>query len=133
MKLLAKVTGCKLVPVNQVEWFAGLGKLEGKTVEVKALKDRRSNAQNRNLWVLYGVISKRTFELYKNNYLTPDDVHELTLSELSYIIKGNGFKIVKRSSQMNTAEFTKYIEALKVWARDTFDIYSLPEPSDLYE
>lgn len=109
--------------------------LEGKDIDItiKEHKSKRTDPQNSYLWVLHGLVSKRTKILYKEKYLTPDEIHEYALQELSYVIKGDGIKVVQRSSKMNTARFAQFIEDYKKWACETFDIPYLPEASERYE
>lgn len=82
-------------------------------ITVAEHRGRRSDQQNRLLWSLYGDILERGGETMGG--WTKDDLHELFLG-LHFgweVIEGFGQrrkKPMRRSSKLNTVEFTDFIE-----------------------
>ena len=98
-------------------------------------KSQRSLAQNRYLWVLYTHIGDYIGE-------PPEKVHEYLkkefLKEHIFIVlnkehqAGNHFDKIKSTTQLNTKEFSDYIEQIKRWASEFLDLY-LPDADEVYE
>jgi hypothetical protein len=89
--------------------------LRDKDVEiiVKEHKPKRSDCQNRLLWSIYAEILQRGAEAMAG--WTKDDLHELFLGmHFGWeIIEGFGQKRkkpIRRSSRLNTVEFTEFVD-----------------------
>lgn len=89
--------------------------IRDKSIKVTVAENRntRSDQQNRLLWSLYGDILERGGEAMGG--WTKDDLHELFLG-LHFgweVIEGFGQrrkKPMRRSSKLNTVEFTDFVE-----------------------
>lgn len=102
-------------------------KFRGKTVEVtiEERKKRRSNNQNS---YYYGVVLKMIADYcgYRTNEEITGIHEELKRMFLPKIGKLN---IVKSTSSLNTAEFTDYIENIRLWAAQELGVY-IPDPNE---
>ena len=97
-------------------------------VEIKEAKEKRSNLQNNLYWVYMGILSEHT------GY-TPEEVHiELKEKFLGYYEKANKAngevkRFIVESKKLDTLEFTKYIESVRLYAMQDLDCY-LPLPQE---
>lgn len=111
-----------------MKFIAGLSTDKAWTVEVKELKRKRSDAQNRYLWgVCYPAILKHL------QGWDAEDVHEYCLGECFGWEKIEGLgrarvKPIRRSKSMNVTEFMDYVAWIQ---RDMAGrgIY-VPEPNE---
>jgi hypothetical protein len=62
---------------------------------------------------------------------TAEELHEALLLEFMGEDTEFGIRIAKRSSQMDTAEFSQYIEKIRNWAMHQHGIF-IPEPDPFY-
>lgn len=93
-------------------------------VEVKEYQKRRSDEQNRYLWLLYGIIEKETGN-------DKETIHEFMLGSWSgweiYDCMGEKRKRpVRRSSKLNKMEFSEFVAHIQMKSAE-FGIY-LPDP-----
>lgn len=97
-------------------------------VVIKKRRKDRTTAQNRLMWMWYGLISKDT------GY-TAEEVHELFKSRILGVeekqIMGEPVLVVKSTTKLTTQEFTDYLNAVEQ-AAHLIGI-TLPHPEDLYE
>ena len=112
---------------NQRELYRQFAKLEGKQVTVSVAKRKvaRTLPQNSYLWgVVYPVIAEYT------GY-TSDDLHYRVepILALRMVTDENGLRVVKKTSEMSTDEFSAYVGAVKVWAWHELNLY-IPEANE---
>lgn len=109
-------------------FYHSLRKLkEGQTVwvEVDERAPKRSEQQNRYLWLCYGLIAETTgytseeiHELCKKKFLTPKYAHVL------------GENLTMRSTtKLSKAEFVSYTEEIRRWAASELSV-NIPDPED---
>ena len=110
-------------------FLAGLSHEKAWTVEVKELKRKRSDQQNRYLWgVAYPAILKHL------PGWSADDLHEFCLGEWGgwEMLEGFGkrrMRPVRRSSKLNTTEFQDFITHIQVSMAEK-GIY-VPDPDEV--
>lgn len=98
---------------NAVRFLDGLAKDKAWLVEVRELRPRRSDEQNRYLWgVVYPAITERL------EGWTKEDVHEYCLGECFgwETVEGLGRKRhrpLKRSSRLSKTEFVDYVDFIQ--------------------
>ncbi|MGL6351941.1 MAG: recombination protein NinB [Aeromonas sp.] len=94
-------------------------------VEIKPYKKSRSQAQNRLMWMWYGIIAKEVG-------CEPEDLHEQmkvrVLGVEHRVINGQALSMPKSSTGLTTDEMTKFLEAIEVLAASLS--ISLPKPQD---
>lgn len=103
-------------------------------VEVKPYKAHRSQAQNRLMWMWYGVIAK-------DLGMTPEELHEVMKArvlgfvevDIPRALKGDKpmasrIAIPRSTTSLNSGEMTNYLEAIDALARELGII--LPHPDD---
>lgn len=95
------------------------------TVTVKQRRKRRTNPQNKYYWkVVVGTIAGFTGD-------EPERIHDalrLKFLREPAVVEG-GLDYIGRTSSMTTAEFNDYVERIRVWAFESFNIY-LPKPDE---
>ena len=97
-------------------------------IDIKEARQKRSLDQNALYWVYMGILSEYT------GY-TPEEVHvELKEKFLGYYEKANRVtgevkRFVAESKTLDTLEFTKYIESVRLYAMQDLDCY-LPLPEE---
>ena len=113
--------------LNIAKFKNHLLKLKGKTVAVtcEERKKHRSNEQNAYYW---GVVLKTIADYagYRGEQEITGIHEELKRMFLPKIGKLN---IVKSTSSLNTAEFTDYIENIRLWAAQELGVY-IPDPNE---
>ena len=99
-------------------------------IEVKKAVKKRSVNQNRLMWMWYTLLEDELGQSKK-------EIHEYCLSQFSSFGKilqigdtNFNYVEVRRSSDMNTEEMTRFLEKIKTWADMEFGIH-LPLPEDL--
>lgn len=101
---------------------------DGEQVELilRKQRKRRSKNQNRYLWgIIYPIVSEST------GY-TVDEVHD-AMKWLFLKVHRDGLPdTVKSTADLDTAEFTQYIESIKVWAAQEFGAY-IPASEEVYQ
>ena len=110
---------------NMRELYRQFKLLDGERVTVSVAKQKvaRTNSQNAYLWgVVYVTLSEYT------GY-TPDDLHYRVepILALRTHVQEDGLRVVKKTSEMSTAEFSAYVEAVKQWAWHELNLF-IPEP-----
>lgn len=125
----------KLLPINITEWVSDISRLDGQTVDIvlEARKKRRSNDANAYMWVIFTTVSAWTNRPESYAKYTKDQIHDLVLQEVGYQIMPDGRKIPRKTSAMNTLEFSQFLKAAKVFLKETFDVPYIPEPEDVYQ
>lgn len=90
---------------------------------IKRYRETRSDAQNRYLWgFIYPIIGMEIGE-------TTESVHEMCKAKfLSHVevINGEEYQITRSTAKLNTAEFTEYLETIKLFAWHTLSL-TIPE------
>lgn len=98
------------------------------TVEIKRNRPIRSLSQNRYYFAILKVIAAETGEY------DIDRLHELCKKkfngELMKLPKSGMEQIGLSTSNLDSAEFTAYINRVKTWSLDEFNI-SIPDPSNM--
>ena len=112
---------------NMAQVYRTFAKLDGEnvTLSVSKRKIRRTLPQNAYLWgPVYGTISDYT------GY-SPDDLHYRVepILALRTMTDDNGLRVVKKTSEMSTDEFSNYVEAVKRFAWHELNLY-IPEPNE---
>lgn len=99
-------------------------------VEIKIAREIRSNLQNKYYWVVMGIIGEHCG--YR-----PEEMHELMkLKFLGFEEKtikqtGEVLKSIKSTKELQTNEFSNYIENIRLWALQDLDCYvCTPEEFD---
>ena len=111
-------------PRDYRELTAYAAPLEGRyVVEVKKWRRPRSTNANRLLWMWYNCIAKETGK-------DPTDIHEYCKSVFCPRMELWDTKIRKSTTRLDSAEFTRYLDQIEMWARDTLDI-TLPRPDGI--
>lgn len=130
MKLLHKgtVKDHKLIFDNPEAFTVAKTLLEGKRFELTLDKEKvtRTSASNRYLWgVVYAVISEAT------GY-DPEQVHDAMKEKFASTRLENGLMITERTSKMDTIRFTKYVDDIKRFAAEFFQVY-IPDADEFKE
>lgn len=105
-------------------------------VEVKAYKKNRSLAQNRLLHMWMTELSKHWHE--STGELFAPDVWKLQVKrqflgeEVVELPSGRVLEQVKKTSRLNTQEFTDFLQMIEIWAADDLE-FLLPRPDEYYE
>lgn len=120
----ATIVEGRVVPHNPILWGQDLHKYQGKKIrlEIKADNGTRTLTQNRLYWVYIHAIAADTGD-------TPDAIHEAFKLKFLRRFTSEGFEYAGSTTGLDTAEFTKYIDTIKAFARDELGII-LPEPND---
>jgi len=96
------------------------------SVEIKPYRSTRSLEQNRLYWMWLSCIQEETGQIR-------DDIHVYLKQEfISFEYKpifGKQVSVYKSTKELNTKEFTVYLDTVKKWAYDFHDI-DLPEPHE---
>ena len=105
-------------------------------VEVKAYKRNRSLAQNRLLHMWMTALSKHwhesTGELYAADVWKLQVKRQFLGEEVIELPGGKQVEQVRKTSKLNTQEFTDFLQAIEIWAADDLECY-LPRPDEYYE
>lgn len=95
--------------------------------EIKRNRPIRSLQQNKFYWAILSIIAIDTGH-------TREELHEALKmkfnSEIVFFPKSGNQIIPKSTNDLDSAQFTAYINRVKQWARDEFNI-NIPEPKDL--
>lgn len=99
---------------------------KGKRVRVEAVAEIRTMPQNRVMWLWLTCISQITgndkndlHDYFREKYLEPVTVQ----------IFGNKCEKLKSTTELNTAQFTEYLEKIRIFAQIELGI-ELPNPKD---
>lgn len=116
--------------VNPAKIKQHLLKFRGQLVMVTAekIRNHRTNEQNRYYW---GVVLKTI----ANNcgYRGEDEVETIHLEmRRRFLPKRGMLNIPMSTTELNTAEMTEYIEAIRDWAMMELGIY-IPAPNEVEE
>lgn len=115
------------VKENARNWLNGVSANEDTPVMVtfKPYKKDRSAAQNRLMWLWYGILSK-------DQGNTPDELHELLKERLLgfEIIQINGKDYIrpKSTKKLKVSEFADYLQKIEMLACELNIV--LPHPED---
>lgn len=105
-------------------------------VEVKAYKKNRSLAQNRLLHMWMKCLADHWYE--STGELFAPDVWKLQCKrqflgdEVIELPGGHQIEQVRKTSQLNTQDFTDFLQQIEIWAADDLECL-LPRPEDYYE
>lgn len=137
MKHIAIVNNRKLELISKEVFLADIAQHEGHTVEiiVKRHRNGRSLAQNAYYHVVVECI-RQAMEEAGNEY-THDQTHDILreefLSERTMVANKHGeyleTTIVKSTTQLNTKEFSEYLDKVIRWASEFFCI-TIPSPEN---
>lgn len=96
------------------------------SVEIKPYKRNRSQAQNRTMWMWYGILADHLG-------CEPEEVHEqmkvTVLGVERKIVAGQALIIPKSTTDLNTDGMSRFMEAIIALATDLH--VTLPMPDDL--
>ncbi len=124
-KFYGEVNDGKLVVENKDKFDLFVGTLSGKVeIVVKPWRKTRSGQQNKYLWgVVYKIIAEYTGE----------DIMDIHNNFKYKLLKSTGksgkLHSCKSTTKLSTADFTDYIEKIKVWASG-FGL-NIPSPDDI--
>lgn len=126
-KFRGEVKRGKVVLDDRWAYVRHLAHLEGKRVEVivQPWRKARSDQQNAYYWaVVISLISEET------GY-TSEEAHE-SMKMLFLRVPGEkGMPDrVKSTKDLNTAEFSEYVESIKRWAAEKLNVY-IPDAGDV--
>ena len=112
---------------NMREVYRQFAQLDGKNVTVTVAKRKvaRTLPQNAYLWgVVYETISDYT------GY-SADDLHYRVepILALRTVTDEKGLRVVKKTSDMSTDEFSAYVEAVKLWSWHELNLF-IPAPHE---
>lgn len=97
-------------------------------VEIKRIRQQRSHDQNGLYWMWLSCLSAETGN-------DKEDLHtffrEYFLGYADKQIFGSVIRKVRSTSDLDTKQFTDYLEKIKVWAARELGI-ALPDPKDAY-
>jgi len=124
----------EIIPKDQVLFHSVLNQLHGIDCEMTITKtrQRRSNNANAYMWIVFTVTAEWTCREGSTARYNKDQIHDLVLQEVGYQMMPDGRKIPRRTSSMNSLEFSEFLKAAKVFLRETFDVPYIPEPEDVY-
>lgn len=107
-----------------------IGELRGLyRVEVVRYRPRRSDRQNRYLWPCF-VEPFGEFLRAQGEDLTDLEAHGLMKSKFlrkTVEVGGERMDVVRSTTDLDTAEFNRYLDQLASWLAEMFDI-QVPEP-----
>lgn len=105
-------------------------------VEVKAYKKNRSLAQNRLLHLWMTALSKHwhesTGELFAPDAWKLQVKRQFLGEEVIELPGGKQVEQVRKTSKLNTQEFTDFLQMIEIWAADDLECF-LPRPDEYYE
>lgn len=95
----------------------------------------RSNKQNRYYFSLVNMIKNIFFEQHQINY-TSEQMHEILKLKCNYVEVLNKDGVIEKfptsTTELSTVEFEVYLEAVRNWVYDFFDVL-LPLPNEQLE
>lgn len=95
-------------------------------LDIKKAKNKRSLNQNRYYWsVVVGLVAEHT------GYTSQEAHQELAAMFLSYTHE-NGKRFVKSTTELNTLEFEKYLDKIRIWAATDLG-KTIPLPNEITE
>lgn len=103
-------------------------------VTLKQVKRKRSNRQNRYYWGLVVPLIRQMFE-DGGNVVDEDEIHGFLKEHVGKLTKviidpsGTRRKVVRSSTETDTAEFEDYLTKVRAWAAEMG--CSIPEPNEL--
>jgi len=124
--LYGKVSKGKLILDYPEKLVVLLASLENKRIELMVRKETtvRSSQQNRYLWgIIYAIISD-------NTGYDPEQVHDAMKVKFASKHLDNGLVITERTSKMDTARMTQYIDDIKRWAAEFLGLY-IPDAGEV--
>ncbi|MEY4718462.1 MAG: hypothetical protein RL563_1080 [Pseudomonadota bacterium] len=105
-------------------------------IEVKAYKKNRSLAQNRllHMWMkcLADHWHQSTGELFSPDAWKIQCKRQFLGEEVVELPGGKLLEQVRKTSELNTQEFTDFLEQIEIWAADDLECL-LPRPDEYYE
>lgn len=123
----------KLLVYNRQRLNSDIAQMKDCEVEITIKrKGRRSLQQNRYYWGC--VIPEILNDLKRRgNDFDADTMHEYLKQQFNYdkvIIEETGqvLEMPKKTSELNTEEFTEYLFKITQWAAETLSLY-IPEPN----
>lgn len=100
-------------------------------IEIKEPRPKRTNKQNAYYWVCLGIIGQHC------GY-SSDEMHELMkykfLGVEEKVVKQTGemLKSLKSTQNLDSTEFTVYIDKIRLWGLQELDCYC-PSPEEYYQ
>ena len=111
-----------------------ISKLKDKhiKIEISVKRKLRSNNQNKLYWAWLGLISKEANILEGSDLYTADDFH-YSFRSMFLKNRGNLINCVESTTNLNTKEFTEYLNNIQKWVWDYLSSsFIFPLPEDLY-
>jgi len=103
-------------------------------ITVKKNKSVRSLSQNSYYWVILDLIAIHSGQGTGDKNFDRDELHDLLtkkfLGKIKQLPKGGAEIISGKTSTLDTKEFTDYLNRVKLWARDEWNL-NIPEPKDV--
>ena len=132
MKFYAQIIRGKLVLSDRAKFYDFIrGQKDSNViVAIQRPQSQRTISQNSYYWQLLKILGD---EIGEHPEKLHNDIKEEFLSEH---IHSNLFnkdkKIIKSTTELNTKEFSEYIEKIKHWASEFLNVY-LPDANEVYE
>ncbi len=131
---------CKLVPRAPATWLASLSELRGQPVIVSIAKPRqqRSLQANRYYFGCVVPIFQEVWSLARTKAGLPPYSREETHEVLVQVLVGcedgplPGTRVRKRTSEMDTAAFAKFVDAARELAMQQYGCV-IPAPGESFE
>ncbi len=131
---------CRIVPDALTVWLASLSELRGQAVVVTITKPKkaRSLQANRYYWGCVVPIFQEVWSLPRTRAGLPpydrDETHDVLVQVLAGYEDGPmpGTRVRKRTSEMESGEFAKYVDAARQLALQQYGMH-IPAPGEGYE
>lgn len=127
-KFRAEIQDKKIVIISKKSFSQYIEKLKDKKVliTIEEEKTPRSLSQNAYYWVILRIISQDTG-------MNEDEIHsamKMKFLRRNYVREDKKLETVRSTTSLSTQEFSEYIDRVKEFALDFFQII-IPNPEDL--
>lgn len=132
-KHIGSVSGGKLSLYSRSLFLENIKTFEGKDIEIVIRKaGKRSNSSNKFYWGAVIPIVKQGLK-DMGIILSTERVHDLLKLKFLKIEvadhNGEVIEMIRGSSELNTEEFSSFIEQIKQWASEYLGVV-IPEPNE---
>ncbi len=141
LRFAAKVSAeCKLVPDAPATWAASLSELRGQPVIVTIAKPKKARTLRANAfwWAVVVPVFQEVWSIGRVRAGLPpydrDETHDVLVQVLAGFDDGPmpGTRVRKRTSEMDSAEFAKFVESARELALTQYGMH-LPQPGEHWD
>jgi hypothetical protein len=129
MKHPATIVNREVKFLDRAKWLADIASHEGEIVTVSIEKKRENRSMNLNSYY-WGVVVRL---LSDYTGFDKDEMHEALKYKFLYAKKKVGddwVEYTKSTTKLTNTEMVEFIESVKRWAAEAFNVY-IPDPNEL--